>query len=115
LSSSGSITFSKAVNEVEGLKHEPDVPPPDRRAPVFVEVGNIHPRDGHAAGGRRIQARQHGEERRFARAGCAHDGQCLAGSHSHADIGENGERALRARYGFGESLGLENNLIWHRE
>jgi hypothetical protein len=96
---------------VEGLKHESDMLPPDRRAPILVEVGNIHPRDRHPAAGRRVQARQHGEERRFPGAGGSDNGQCLARSHGDADIGENGERPLRTRYGFAETLGLENDLI----
>ena len=75
-----------------------------------VEIGA---RDQHAAGARGIEAREQRQQRGLARARGADDGQCFAGSHTEAHIGENGEPAFGAGDGLGYILGFENDLILH--
>ena len=107
-SSSGSMTFStrgERGNQMKRLKHEAHVLRREwrrghpRRAAVIST-----PAIEHAAGARRIESREQRQQRGFAGAGSADDGQGLAGSHTEAHIGENGELALRARDGFGYIL-----------
>ena len=95
------------------LKHEPHVLAANGGAAVFVEFGQIDAGDQHAAGARRVESREQGQQGGFARAGSADDRQCLAGSHTEAHIGENGELSLGARDGFGYILRFENDLILH--
>ncbi len=96
---------------MEGLKHESHMPAADRGPAVFAEGGQIHARDQHAAGARRIESGEQRQKRGLAGAGSADDGETLAGSHNQAHIGENGERPFRARNGFRYIPGLENDFV----
>ena len=86
-----------------------------RGAAVFIECGQIDARDQHAAGGRRIEPREQRQQRGLAGAGGADDGERLAGSHTRLTSARMVSGPFRARNGFRDIPGLENDLIWHRE
>ena len=74
------------------LEHESHMLAANRRPAIFIEFGQIDAGDQHASGARGIESREQRQQRRLARARSADDGQGLAGSHTEADIGENGQR-----------------------
>ena len=78
------------------LEYKPHMLAANRRAPVFIEFREVDARDQHAAGAGLIESREQRQQRGFARARGADDGQGFAGSHSQADIGENGQRPVGA-------------------
>ena len=63
---------------MKGLKHEADGAAAQQRDGVVVQSREIHAVEQHAAGVGAIEAGQQIEQRRFADAGFAHDGEILA-------------------------------------
>ena len=103
-------------NQVKRLEHEADVPPAQTAArPSSSSSLSSTPAISTSPGARRIEPRQQRQQRRFAGARGADHGERLARSHAEAHIGENGQRPLGARHGFGQIPGFENDLIWHQE
>ena len=97
------------------LEYKPHMLAANGRAPIFIEFGQIDARDQYAAGARRIESREQRQQRGFAGTRGADDGQGLAGSHSDADIGENGEGPIGASHCLRDILGFEYDLILHQE
>ena len=91
------------------LKHEADMLAADGGTAIFAELAQIDAGEQHAAGARGIESGEQCQQRGFTRAGRTDDGQCLAGSHTEAYIGENGEPSLGAGDGFGYILCFEND------
>ena len=61
-------------DQVERLEHEADALGAQARAAVFVQRRQVGARQGYASGSRRIEAGKQRQQRRFARARCADDG-----------------------------------------
>ncbi len=97
------------------LKHEPNMLAAKCRPAILVEFREIGAGDQHAAGARRVESREQRQQGRLARARLADDGQSLAGSHTEAHIGENGQRPRGAGDRLRYILGFENDLILHQE
>jgi acyl-CoA thioesterase I len=101
-------------DQVEGLEDESHVRAAHPRAPVLIQRREVDAGDEDAAGAGRIEPGKQCQQRRLARTRSAHHGEGLPGSHNDADIGENGERALRARHGLGHISGFEYDFMLHR-
>ena len=80
---------------------------------VFIELGDVDARNQHSTGARRVESCEQCQQRGLAGAGGADDGQCLAGSHTEAHIGENSQLSLGAGDGLGDIFRFENDLILH--
>jgi len=96
-------------HQMKRLKHEPHVLTADGSSPVFVEQGYIDAGDQHTARARRIEPREQGQQSGLAGAGGPDDREALAGSHTEAHIGENGQRALGTCDGLGHFFRFEDD------
>ena len=80
--------------QLEALEHEAQVRAAQRGAAVLVEREHVLPTQPHRAFGRRVQAREDGQQRALARARGADDGDRLPGLQLEIDVMQNGQHAV---------------------
>ena len=86
------ILERERVEQVELLKHEPEMIAAERGGLAFADLGKVPPVEQHRAGGGLVERGENVQERRFAAAALAHDGDILALVHGEIDVAERLDR-----------------------
>ena len=97
-------------HQMKRLEHEADALRTQARAPVFIQQGEVRAREPDLAGGRRIEPGQQREQRGFAGARGADDGDRLAGAIVERHLANNGQQTFRAANLLGEVFSFENTF-----
>ena len=86
------ILKRERVEQVELLKHEPEMVAAERGGLAFADLGKVPPVEQHRAGGGLVKRGENVQKRRFAAAALAHDGDILALVHGEIDVAERLDR-----------------------
>ena len=86
------ILKRERVEQVELLKHEPEMIAAERGGLALADLGKVPPVEQHRAGGGLVERGENVQKRRFAAAALAHDGDILALVHGEIDVAERLDR-----------------------
>ena len=94
------------------LKNESDAFGANAGTAVFIELTEIAAIQYDMPFCRQIESRKQRKQRRFARAGRAHNGNRLSRANGKTNLGKNGQMALGAANLLTDSMRLENHCTF---